>query len=611
MIGSRVSSFGYSRRSGLVGVALAVALAVGCGRSQSNAPVGRPGGNGGSGPSSGTGGTGTGGTGTGGTGTGGTSTGGTSTGGNAGTIGEGGDAGAPEVCAPSARVAPMRQLTRFQYDNVLRDVLGDDSRPAGRVPQTDLAVDLAIDGSATPAWVADLHGIAHDLALTSTASDATLSTTLGCDLTADGEAACEARLFESILPRLFRRPLDAEDLDQFEALLAEGKELGDGDFASGVRMALEVALQSPELLYRTEIGEPLDLPPSDPRSGWSRPTPFEMASRLSFSLWGSAPDETLLAEAAAGALGTREGVRAAALRLLEDERATALMRYVHLRLLRLLDQSLPPEEWDPDYTEQIFLLMQSETAAFLDDVSSSGPGGFALLLTAPYTYLNEDLAAFYGIPDVAGPDLRKVSLAQGPYSGVLTQGSFLSAHSWAQGTVPSRRGRAVLDAFMCAGVIDPPAGIPNHGPPPPPDELTTRERFTQYTQTDPVCVACHAVLNAPGYALEHFDHVGRYRDTENGKPIDAKVDIEIGAATAAVDGAAELGRVFSQSPVVSDCYLQHWAAYAYAASMDAPLDECSRAQLADVFERTNGDLRALLLELTQTDAFLYLAPGEP
>jgi hypothetical protein len=467
------------------------------------------------------------------------------------------------------------------------------------------------DGSATPAWVADLHGVAHDFALKSTASDAVLSTTLGCDLTADGEAACEARLLDNILPRLFRRPLDAEDLDQFEALLAQGKELGDGDFASGVRMVLEVALQSPELLYRPEIGEPIDVMESDPRSGWRRPSPFEMASRLSFSLWGSAPDETLLAEAAAGALGTREGVRAAALRLLSDERATALMRYVHLRLLRLLDEALPPEEWDPDYTEQIFLLMQSETAAFLDDVSSSGPGGFALLLTAPYTYLNQDLAAFYGIPDVAGPDLRKVTLPQGPYSGVLTQGSFLSAHSWAQGTVPSRRGRAVLDAFMCTGVNDPPAGIPTHGPPPPPDELTTtRERFTQYTQMDPVCVACHSVLNAPGYALEHFDHVGRYRDTENGKPIDAKVEIEIGAATAAVDGAAELGRVLSQRPEVNDCYVHHWAAYAYAASTDAPLDECSRAQLADVFERTNGDLRALLLELTQTDAFLYLAPGE-
>jgi hypothetical protein len=601
---SRFGWFGAPHRAAWLGVGLAGALSAACGRSQSDTPAGGSGGTAGSE----VGGAGTGGAGTGGTGTGGTGTGGTGTGGSAGTTGEAGGAGT-EACTPSARSAPMRQLTRFQYDNVLRDVLGDDSRPAQHLAQNDVDVDLARDGAATAAWVADLHAVAHDFATTSTASSAALSTTLGCDLTADGEAACEALLFENILPRLFRRPLEAEDLDELEALLAKGKELGDGDFASGVRMVLEVALQSPEVLYRPEVGEPLDVPPSDPRSAWSRPTPFEMASRLSFSLWGSAPDEALLAEAAAGGLRSKDEVRMAALRLLNDERATALIRYVHLRLLRLLDRALPPEEWDPAYTEQVFLLMQSETAAFLDDVSSSGAGGFALLLTAPYTYLNEDLAAFYGIPDVVGQDLRKVSLPSG-YSGILTQGSFLSAHSWAAGTVPSRRGRAILNAFMCAEIIEPPAGVPTHGPPPlVPDGLTTREHFAQYTQTEPVCAGCHVMLNPPGFALEHFDHVGRYRDTESGKPIDAAIELEIGGATEAVDGASELGRALSQSPQVSDCYAQHWAAYAYAASADAPLDECTQAQLADVLERTDGDLRALLLELTQTDAFLYLAPG--
>jgi hypothetical protein len=605
-----LGSFGKWRQTALSGVALAVGLSAACGRSQSNAPVDGTGGNGGEQLGAGTGSTGTGGrAGTGGTGRGGTGTGGTGKGG-AGTIAEGGMAGSPSACTPSARVAPMRQLTRFQFNNVLRDVLGDDGRRAQRLPQNDLDADLAIDGTANAEWVTELHGLAHDFAVASTASNAALSATLGCDVEADGEAVCKARLFEHILPRLFRRPLEAADLDQFEALLATGAELGGDGFASSVRMALEVALQSPELVYRTELGEPLDVPSSDPRSGWSRPTPFEMASRLSFLLWGSAPDDALLAEAAAGGLRTQDEVRAAALRLLKDERATALIRYVHLRLLRLFDRPLPVEDWG-DYTEKVHLLMQLETAAFLDDVSSTGAGGFELLLTAPYTYLNEDLAAFYGIPDVVGPELRKVSLAASAHSGILTQGSFLTANSWAGGTDPSRRGRAILEAFLCTEVSALPEGNLHHVLPPASDGLTTRERFTQLTQSDPVCTACHYVVNPPGFALEHFDHVGRYRDTEADKPIDAEVEIQIDGATHAVNGAADLGRLLAGSPEARACYLRHWAAYAYTASTDAPLDECSRAQLADVFERTDGDLRAFLLELTQTNAFLYLSPGVP
>jgi hypothetical protein len=122
-----------------------------------------------------------------------------------------------------------------------------------------------------------------------------------------------------------------------------------------------------------------------------------------------------------------------------------------------------------------------------------------------------------------------------------------------------------------------------------------------------VCAGCHLPINAPGFALEHFDHVGRYRATEAGQPIDARVEIEIDDTMWPVDGAKELGRLLAESPVAHDCYVQNWAAYAYAASMDAPLDDCSRAQLSDVFQRTNGDVRALLLELTQTDAFFYLS----
>lgn len=613
MIGLRTHGLRGAFGRGALLAVLGTAVAAGCGRSKSHHPgagTGTGGGTatGGSGVGAGRGGSGGGGTGN---GTGGTDSGGTGTGGSAGTIGEGGGAGSPELCVPAAPLAPMRMLTRFQYDNVVRDVLGDMSQPAQRLEPIDTSTDLAQDGMATASWVEDFHTLAHDFAEASTATSAALAATLGCDVDADGEEACQRRLMDVTLARLFRHPLGTDDLDEFDAVFASGQDQG-GDFASGVRMVLEVALQSPELLYRSELGEPLDVPPDDPRAGWRRPTSFEMASRLSFLLWGSAPDEELFMEAAAGGLRTKDEVRAAAERLLADQRSGAVLRYVNLRLLRLLDQSFPAAQdaaTNPAFTAQIGDLMRSEMDAFLDDVGASGPGGFERLLTAPYTYANEELAAYYGIPGVTGPELRQVTLTAPPYSGVLTQGTFVATHASATRTIPPARAEAILDAFLCAAVpMHPvPTMLPDDQ-----DGLTTRELYVQTVNMGPTCATCHSALDPVGFTLEHFDQAGRYRDVEVGKPIDAAAEVTLGAQTqGAVDGAADLGRLIASSPEAHACYVSHFEAYAYGSTTEAPLDECSKAQLAEVFERTNGDLHALLLELTQTDAFLYLPPGEP
>jgi hypothetical protein len=535
-------------------------------------------------------------------GSGGTHAGGTGSGGAGGTIGDAGMGGTREACVRDTPPgAALRRLTRFQLENVLRDIFGEGgSRTASLIPY-DTATSLSDDGLVYPAWVAAFHELAHDLAVETTETNAAVTRTLGCDPDVEGEASCLKSLQSGLLPRLLRRPPEQEDYDEYDAVYAAGLDQG-GTFASGVRMVLEVALQSPDFLYRIELGEPLDVPSSDPRAGWGRPTSSEMASRLSFLLWGSAPDAELLAEAAAGGLRTQAEVRAAAERLMGDERATAAMRYLHLRVLGLLNPVFPPDA-DEAFTERTFLLMQSETAAFLDDVAASGPGGFASLLTAPYTFVNDELAAFYGIPDVTGSDLRKVALASPPYSGILSQGSFLSAHSVGAWTSPAARGVAVRAAFLCES---PPTPPPNaHESLPDAPGSTTRERVELGTMTDPSCAGCHSVINPPGFALESFDAFGRYRSTEAGKPINAQADVSIGGDTFVVNGASELGRALADSSVVKDCYVQNWVALAYGTTSEAPLDECSRAQLLDAFERSNGDLRALVLELTQTDAFLY------
>jgi hypothetical protein len=305
-------------------------------------------------------------------------------------------------------------------------------------------------------------------------------------------------------------------------------------------------------------------------------------------------------------------VRATAERLLEDERSRDVIRYFHLRLLALLDAGFPAsgDPSHPAFTAEIDALMRSETEAFLDVVGSSGPGGFAALVSAPYTYLNEPLAAYYGIPGVTGPDLRQVSLSSPPYAGILTQGSFLAANSLVSYTLPSLRGYRVANGLFCLGVPQEP-NPPIERPALPSEELTTREVMESQVASIPQCVACHELVDPIGYTLEHFDQTGRYRATQAGKSIDAAAEVTLPDGTYSADGAADLGLLIAESPRAHECYVAKWAAHAYGTTADLPLDDCSRATLNDAFERSNGDIRALLLELTQTDAFLYLPLTEP
>jgi hypothetical protein len=600
---------GIASRIALVG-ALGAAAISGCGRSREKlgAPAPSVGGVGGSSASAGASAGGSAGTGVAGVAGGASGTAGTASGGTAGTLGEAGGPGTEEMCSPSSvPTLPVRRLSRFEYDNVMRDVFGDTSRPAQRLPY-DTWTDVGDDLVPAADWVPGYHQLAHDFASEATRSNEALKTWLGCDDTL-GPDPCAVRLLDTFLPRLFRRPLTPDEASAFEALIVERRDTP-GGIPSGIRMALEIALQSPEFLYRPELGEPLDVPLTDPRAGWGRPTPFEMASRLSFLLWGSTPDDDLLREAAEGGLRTKEQVLAAAQRLLSDDRARDVIRYFHLRQLSLGDAPFRAAEKpeNPNFTTEVAALLRSETDAFLDAVGSAGPGGFAAFVTAPYTYVNETLAGYYGIPDVTGPDLRQVMLSPASYSGILTQGSFLAANSTTAYSIPSLRGFRIAKGLLCLPVA--PEPNPPLDPPPLPAGTTTRES-TQAATAQPGCAGCHQLVDPIGFALEHFDQTGRYRDMENGEPIDAVANVTIGDQEYAVNGAAELGRVIAESPMAHDCYVASWAAYAYGTGPETPLDACSQKTLKDAFERTNGDIRALLLELTQTDAFLYRAVVEP
>ena len=526
-------------------------------------------------------------------------------GGAAGGGGQAIDAGgndATSVACPSASPAPapLRRLTRFEYNNTVRDLFMNTARPADVLP-ADGSTNVAAEMPLSAALVDGYHQLAHDFAIAATRDAASVTALLGCDAATAGEQACRDKLIGELVPRIFRRRPAADDASELGQVFTAGAALG-GGFAGGVRAVLEVALQSPEFLYRLEIGEPI----GTAAPGIARPTAYEMATRLSYLLWGSTPDPQLLAAAAAGRLGTKAEIAAQARRLLADPRARDVVRYFTFQLIRLhdvdyLDLRLNA---DPSFTAEIAGQMLEETRLFIDEVTWQSPGDFRALLTSPISFLNAPLASFYGVAGVTGPGFSKVSLDPARRGGLLTQPSVLARTSYATYTRPTQRGVLVLQQLFCVALPSPPPSIPPP-PPPPSTTLTTRERLEQETSM-PVCNACHRITDGVGFGFEHYDAVGRWRDTENGRPIDASGELVMSDVKGTFDGAIELGAQLARSQDAKSCFVGRWMAFAYGRP-EGPEDACSRRLLMEDFARTDGNVRELLLALTQTDAFLYPA----
>jgi len=572
--------------SGVWVLALAAVAPFACGRSSDHRPA--PSAGAGSGGVSGSAGSGVGGDGMGAE-AGMPSTAGTGKGGTAGVGGTGaaGEGGATESCdGATAPAAPLFRLGRAQYENSVRDVFGDWVVAADALPAE---TDTALTSGVTQATVAAYHAVAHDLALQATSDEATLELVMGCE---PGEAACPDAFIEQAVTRAFRRPATDDELADFVAVFENGARLGGGAVASGVRAVVEVLLQAPEFLYRVEVGEPLDAD-ADPRTvGWARPTPYEMASRLSYLLWDAPPDDELLDAAGSGALREPGTVVEQAARLFDDVRARPVVRRFHLDELLAVDPRVAP---DPTVTAEIGALMREETGAFVEEVTFNGGADFRSLFTARYTFRNGPLSAFYGDGVAQGDAWTRVEV--NGRRGLLTQGAFLAATAAADTTFPTRRGRVVLERLLCSVVSG--GGIePRLAPDP---SRTTREGVSAATEP-PNCAGCHSLVNPVGFTFEGFDSAGRVRTTDNGFPVDTSGALTISDQTGPAADAVELQALIGDSEDAKRCYVRHWMTFAYGGS--AATDEsCSRGALEEAF--ASGNIRELVLALTRTDRFLY------
>ena len=320
------------------------------------------------------------------------------------------------------------------------------------------------------------------------------------------EEACAEEILSTLMRRAYRRSISVADLEGPMAFYRDGR--AEGDFDTGIGSALTSVLITPEFLFRVELD------PDPVRAGEAyRISDLELASRLSFFLWSSLPDDELLDAAIRGELGRPGELERQARRLLADPRSTNLASNFagQWLLLRNLAAVSPNPRQYPDFDDNLRQAFRQETELFFDSVLREDRSVLDLL-AADYTFLNERLAKHYGIPGVHGSRFRRVALDDdSKRGGLLRQGSILAVTSYATRTSPVIRGKWVLDNILGAPPPPPPANVPVLEENSVRAGLPMRERLSEH-RSNPVCASCHNTIDPVGFALENFDAVGRWRD---------------------------------------------------------------------------------------------------
>ena len=499
---------------------------------------------------------------------------------------------------------PIRRLTRFEYNNTVRDLLGDTTSPANVLPPEEEVAGFNNQAGALTSsdlLIEQYMKVAEDVSARAVGNLATL---LPCDPTLDGEEACSLSFIEDFGRRAFRRPLSQDEVTRFKSLFDWALADADlGRFEDGVQVVIEAALQSPSFLYRAERGE------ETPIEGDIVPfTSWEMATKLSYMLWNSMPDDELFAAAEADALRTKEQIKAQAARMIEDDKARDVIRNFHTQWLLLthMDSVTKDTGVYPAFQSSLRPLWKREIQAFVEHVIMEGDGSLQTLLTADYSFMNEELAAFYGddvLDSVSGSEFQRVQLDSSRRAGLLSTAGLMATHANLNQSSPVFRGKFVREQLMCDTLPLPPNDLVIEPPELDPTK-TTKEQFEEIG-ANPSCAGCHALMNPIGFIFEHYDGIGLWRDEQNGKPIDATGEVvQTEDIDGSYDGAVELAHALADSTQIQECVSSQWFRFAYNRTVTTE-DSCSLEQLNQVFADSGFDIKTLLVELTQTNAFLY------
>lgn len=479
------------------------------------------------------------------------------------------------------------RLTHAQWENSVRDVLllpaptGQSSTflpdpPDGKFSNNERA--LYVNDTLSGDYLRSAEAVAGNVA-----GDAAQ---LG-RLSAPGDSA---GFIASVGRRAFRRALSPEEQSSFEALWAQGATFyASGDaFADGARVFLEALLQSPNFLYRVEL-----TPPGTRLSG------TELATKISFLLRNTTPDDALLDAAESGQFDSDEGVRTFATSFLDQDGARLALENFHRELFGLdryssIEKS--PTAY-PTFTEDLIPMLVDADLQFFSHIYTQGLG-FRDILTSDVAFVNDRTAPFYGI-SASSPDLQLTTL-DGSRPGYLTRLGFLAYNANLSAPDPIHRGVDINNKLLCTKLSPPPGEIP--ALPDPIPGQTNRERVEAHTG-EGFCGNCHnEIINPPGFALESFDAVGQFRTTDNNKPVDTTGSLLAGEGMITFANINELTSQLAQNPVAHSCYAAHLAEYAFARDLgsdESDLVSAAQAQSLDA----SASIKSIMLAILTSPAF--------
>jgi hypothetical protein len=541
----------------------------------SGASGGSSGASGGSGGSKATGGTG---------GTGGTVTGGT----GGATAGRGGNSGQAGQASLDALESGARRLTRAELDHAVRDLFADETGPAGKVLAEDEFRPFDNDYTiqrASAALIDTLEAFADDAAARAVLP-ANRARVVPCTPSGPGDTACLEQTVQRLGEMLFRRPFTTADAAPYLDLLAfatEDNDFVENDFYTAVELTLRSMLQDPEFLYRIEVGT------AGAEPGTQRLSGHELATRLSFLLWGSVPDDALRADAAAGLLADTTSRRSHAARLLADPRARETLHRFHAMWLGY--RAIPA-------TAGLLAGFELETNRLIDRVVFDRPSSYLDLFLSPETYLTAELATHYGLP--APPNGEGwVPYGASGRAGILSHGSVLAGFSKFSDTSPTQRGIFVQTRLLCNVVEPPPANVNVDEPPMSDDLVCKTDRYAAH-RTTPSCAGCHGELDPIGLGLERYDIAGRYRTHDDGHEecvLDGNGELP-GYGT--FNGPAELGQRLVESGELEGCFVEHVLRYALGRPLK-PEEASVVGALTDGFRTSGFDARTLLIDYAASE----------
>ena len=418
-----------------------------------------------------------------------------------------------------AGAANLRRLTQAQFSNSLSTVFG----PELVVP--DLAEpDMSIGGllsvgasttTVTPRGVESLEAVAYQVAEQAVSNNAIRTRFMTCSPTGVSDAACMREAIETLGLRLWRRALTEEEVNALVAIGTTSAATLE-DFNEGLTFPIAGLIQSPNFMYRAELGDDGEF------------TDTELAGRLSYFLWNTGPDDELLAAASKGELSTRSGLFAQANRLLDSPNARDGMRNFFSEQLKLYE--LDHYQKDPQvfehFTSSLGEDAKEETLKLLEYIVFDDDSDYREIMSTTKTFINRQLAALYDVPAPSAEGFAYADLKDySPRAGILGHAAFLGLHSHAVSSSATLRGKAVRNILLCQLIPAPPVNVDTSIPEPSGTTNTLRERVAEHL-TDPSCAGCHRLTDPIGLGLENFDGIGRWRDYDNGEIIDPSGDLD-------------------------------------------------------------------------------------